>query len=408
MEEFIWTIIIIFVIRMIVTWVRSSSSDATTTSEKRIPFGGTATPPDRLQFQFVDGRLGDDDDGPVVKEIKGWGPIPVTRTTRVAFVTSVFDETSGELVPVISAIEGFQEPHTTVYQNTLEVGRVSPNQGFTDWVRLGAVFPEILEPPYGGQRNMVAVVRMIDLDNPPDITHGFHDPEHPGLLFQNLLPFMWIFKDKGYKEAAEHREEATAITIKIGIAVAMADGSLENREGAILKQWIGRRVHHLPEQRQQTLKKVYNDAMRGAYVSAKQGELRLADLTDRMNTIADTALKYEAVELCFEVMTSDGVVMADEMKIIRTVASALKLDVDEIEKIRDQKLIGLDASIVGHAGIEDILGIQPDWDKEHITKHLRIEFQKWNNRINHLSEGQERATAQHMLDVIAEARQKYV
>jgi tellurite resistance protein len=364
--------------------------------------------PDHLVVQFVDLRLGDDGDGPFLKEIQGRGGIPVRRTTRVGFITSVFDATSDDLEPVVSAIESFQESKSTVYQNLIEVGSVAPNQGFTDWVRLGAVLPEILEPPYSGNRKMIAVIRMVDLDNPPDITHGYSDADQAGLLWQQVLEFPWTFKEKGYREAAEHREEATAIAIRIGIAVAMADGSLENREGAMLKEWIGRRVHHLPEARQETLKKVYNDAMRGAYIAAKQGELHLDALTRRLNEIGDTSIKYEAVELCFDVMASDGIATADEMRLIREVADALDLSVSEIEKIRDQKLIGLDSSSVGDASIEDILGILPEWDNDHVRKHLRVEFQKWNNRMSHLSEGQERSNAQRMLDAIAEARQKYV
>jgi tellurite resistance protein len=415
MEDFIWSLIVIFIVRIV--WAalasqaresRGSSPAAHQSNRNQGYQSPPASMPEYLQFRFVDARLGDDNDGPFVKEIKGRGPIPIRRPTRIGFITSVFDTTSGDFEPVASAIESFQEPQTTVYQHRLEVGNVLPDQGFVDWVRIGVVLPELLEPPYSGQRKMVAVVRMVDLGNPPDVMHGFNDSDHPGLLLQRTLEFSWTFKEKGYKEAAEHREEATAIAIKIGIAVAMADGSLENREGAILKSWIGRRVHHLSQERQEVLKKVYNDAMRGAYLEAKRGELKLEELTRRMDEIGDTTTKYEAVELCFDVMAGDGVATAEELRIIRDVAEALDLDVGEIEKMRDQRLISLNSSIESHASIEEMLGILPGWDNEHVRKHLRLEFQKWNNRMTHLADEQERVNAQRMLDVIAEARQKYV
>ena len=106
-------------------------------------------------------------------------------------------------------------------------------------------------------------------------------------------------------------------------------------------------------------------------------------------------------------MAADGVADAREMKIIRTVADALDLDLEEIEKLRDSKMIALNMSISDHASIEDILGINEKWDTDLIKKHLRIEFQKWNDRLNTLPEGNERQNAQHMLDVIADARKKY-
>ena len=42
-----------------------------------------------------------------------------------------------------------------------------------------------------------------------------------------------------------------------------------------------------------------------------------------------------------------------------------------------------------------------------IKQHLTAEFQKWNNRINALEEGDDRNNAQLMLNKIADARKKY-
>ena len=360
-----------------------------------------------LEIRFKDGHLGDDEDSLVTKQIEGRGLFPHVKTTRIGFVTSVFDETGEAWEPVISAIEVFQEPTNLVYQNVMEVGQVAPNQGFVSWVRLGVVLPDILQPPYSGNRKMVALLRMIDLDNEPSIHFGRHDEDDPGLLWTGVLRFEYNFLDKGYSEAAEHRDEARAIALKIGIAVAMADGSLDTSEGECLKEWIIRTIDTFSDDKQAELKRVYNDAMREAYAEAKNGNLSLSALTARLNEIGEKKLKYDAIELCFDVMAVDGVADAAEIKTIRQVADALGLDLDEIEKLRDQKIVGLDSSISDQASVEDLLGIEPTWDTELIKTHLRTEFQKWNNRINTLSEGDERDNAQRMLDVIAEARKKY-
>ncbi|MFV0431121.1 MAG: hypothetical protein ACK5MJ_02955, partial [Alphaproteobacteria bacterium] len=111
--------------------------------------------------------------------------------------------------------------------------------------------------------------------------------------------------------------------------------------------------------------------------------------------------------LCFEVMAADGVADDSEMKVIRNIADALELDMDEVSKIRDKKIIHLSPDVSGQASIETILNIDPKWSNDKIKQHLRQEFQKWNNRLNTLEEGEERENAQHMLDMIADARKKY-
>ena len=343
-----------------------------------------------------------------LREIEGKGIFPLNQAARIGFVTSVFDNTSGELKPVISAIEAFQESGSVVYQQKIEVGDVTLDQGFVSWARVGIVIPAILQPPYGGQREMVAILRMVDLDNTPEITHGFHTPEHPGLLWQKSLPFSYTFTEKGYSEAAEHRDEARALALKIGMAVAMADGSLDDSEGSVLKEWIIRMIEPFSEEKQESLKQLYNKAMKDAFSELGSGDMSLSSITQRLNEIGDLSTKYEVIELCFDVLSADGVFDSEEIKVIRKVAEALDLDLDEIEKMRDKSIVGLNASVSTHASIEDLLGIESDWDKEQTKRHLRTEFQKWNNRLNTLSEGEERSNAQRMLDLIAEARKKYV
>ena len=57
--------------------------------------------------------------------------------------------------------------------------------------------------------------------------------------------------------------------------------------------------------------------------------------------------------------------------------------------------------------VEGLLGIDPTWSNKKILAHLGKEFTKWNGRMNSLPEGEERDSAQNMLDRIAETRKKY-
>ena len=360
-----------------------------------------------FQIRFTDIRLGENEDGARAKAIEGTGLFPVGRPCRVGFVTSVFDSTGEDYEPVIAAIESFQEPTTVAYQYRIDVGQVSYDEGYPRWARVGLVIPEILNPPYGGTREITAALWMIDLDNPPASRNGFIDAEDDGLIWMRSLSFEHIFDEKGYQEAAEHRDESQSIAVKLAMAVAMADGSLDDTEGNVLKEWIVRTVSSFTDEKQEALKKLYNGAMREAYADAKADNLSLTALTERLNEIAEKTTKYEVVELCFDVMAADGAADSQELLTIRKVAEALELDFDEIEKMRDQRIVGLDSGISNQASIEEFLGIEPDWDIDQIKKHLRVEFQKWNNRLNTLQEGTERENAQKTLDAIAGARKKY-
>ena len=360
-----------------------------------------------FETRINDTHIDLEDRSPEVKEIMGKGLLPVKRKVNVGFITSIFDNTSGELEPVLSILNDFQESDNIVFQDKNDWGEISPNQGFHSWVVLGFIPPEILQVPYSGKRDMLAILRMIDLDNPPSITYGFADSEHPGLLMEQSLPFSWTFEEKGYKEEEEHHNEACATALKIGMAIALADGNLDDSEGNTLKKWILRTIEPFSDEKQQELKSLYNKAMKDAYIDAQNDNLILSTLTCRLNEIGTKANKYEAISLCFDVMTADGVADKEEMRIIRKVSEALELDMEEINKMRDKKIIGLDTNVLDNTSIEELLGIVTDWSKEKTKKHLRKEFQKWNNRINTLAEGDERDNAQRMLDLIAEARKKY-
>ncbi|MBL6934418.1 MAG: TerB family tellurite resistance protein [Alphaproteobacteria bacterium] len=370
--------------------------------------GGSAGPNmGAMELRFTDARLGEDNDGLPFKAIEAKGLFPLNKTRRIGFVTSVIDDTGDEPEAVICPLEFFQEPESIAYQHTSEIGQVSPDHGFTTWVRVGAVVPELLSSPYGGRRKFIAIMRLVDLDDMPEITHGFQSTDDTRILWYQELKFEHTVVEKGYLEAAEHRDEAKGLSVQIGMAVAMADGSLDDREGKILKEWITKEISPFPDDKREKLKNLYNESMTRAYEAAKSGDLSLSDLTEKLNEIAEKSTRYETIELCFDVMAADGVVEAEEIRVIRKVSEALDLNFDEIEKMRDQKIIGLDTDLSHQAPIEEILGIEPDWDTDRIKKHLRTEFQKWNNRLNALAEGEERDNAQRMLDLVSEARKKY-
>jgi hypothetical protein len=221
------------------------------------------------------------------------------------------------------------------------------------------------------------------------------------------LPFEHAANVQGYREAAELRDKARLIAVQIAMTIAMWDGSLGDREGEALRQWIKKVLSGRSIESQDALKSDFNRAMKTAYQRIKDGDLSLSELTDRLNDIGDDAIKYEATELCFDVLASSAFQSSDKARVIDLVAKSLRLDAKEVERIRDIKIVGFLTELSRQVRIEDLLGISSQWSANEIKRHLRAEFQKWNNRINTLPEGDERENAQRMLDAISEARSKY-
>ena len=342
-----------------------------------------------------------------VLELNGKGLIPVKKRTNIAFITSIVDMTDGDPVPVLAAIDDFQEPESRAFQHSVQAGQANPETGFVNWVRVGAVIPSLLIPPHSGQRNLIAVTRMIDSDNPPPINLGFCDSNHPGHLASFQYSFKENFEDKGYQEEAIHRAKARVLIIMLAVQVAMADGNFADEEGKIIKDWITRSIATYSYERKEELKKVYNKAFKDGYEKAQKGTLSISEITNKLNETGSKAQKYEAVDLCFDVMAADGVADEAELTTIKNISESLNLDFQEIQKMKDQRLIKLSTKIETQSSVEAILGIDSDWSHDQIHKHLKKEFTKWNGRLNTLPDGEERENAQKMLNLIAEARKKY-
>ena len=84
----------------------------------------------------------------------------------------------------------------------------------------------------------------------------------------------------------------------------------------------------------------------------------------------------------------------------------MKVDYEEIKKLKDQNILKLDTKVSTQENTEALLDIDPNWDTEKINRHLRSLFQRWNGRLNSLPEGVERDQAQRMISLIGECQKK--
>lgn len=366
---------------------------------KKAIFGQKLEP---IQIRVQRSSLDGDPNRPFL-EVQCKGLFPILSTTKIGFMVSVLSkDNKGDLSPVLSLIDAFQEPETVAFQHLNDFGSIDAGQGLLEWAHVGTVPFELLNPSFGGIQDLTILVRLVDMYDLPDVRLGYGEAG----IWSRVTHYEYNFKHKGYEEEAEDIDKARALSIHIGMAVAMSHDGLDDTEVKTLKAWIKKMIAPFSDEKQKKLKKVYSDAMRSSHKLAESGDLVLGNICKQLNEIGEEAQKYEAVELAHEVMAADGFAHANEMKIIHKIANALNIDANELENIRDQHMIGLDLSSDG-SNIESSIGIETSWSNDKKLKHLRQEYQKWNNRLNTLSEGRDRENAQQKLDLISKARQKY-
>lgn len=349
-------------------------------------------PPGTLKIRIVDSSITDSEgDELPMMEIEGNGFFPIQQDMDVTFVTHVFDKTTGKKLPVHTLLQDFRRKNSQEFEFTREFGLLTPSHHTVDWVSLGAIPLGLIIPPYSGRRRLVASIHIRSKSD----------------VWKDELEFVYEFKQKGYIEIVADRDKGRLLALQLGMVVAGSDGQYAKVEGQIIKGWILKQLDALPEKDRAEQKKIFNDTVKESFIKISEGSLSLSVITQELNRIDDLSLKYEAIDLCFKVLAADGKVNPSEMAIIKKVSDVLELNAEEVGKIKDRAILNLDMTNDATLDIEDLLGIQKNWDNTRKKRHLREQFQKWNNRLNILTAGSERDNAQRMLDATAEARKKY-
>ena len=364
-------------------------------------FGGGSSLGD-LQIRVVEKQL-DEVSG---YEVQCKGLMPVYTQKTVGFITSIIcKDEKGEWSPVLSMLDFNQEDSSSAHQSILDVGEIPGSVGYENWVGIAIFFPDMLQASYGGNQTLGIVVRLVDMNDMPSVFLGFAPRSES--IWTESVNFEYNFDEKGYKEEQVDKDESRALSIKLGVAVALVDDDFDDTEGAVLKKWIKKIIAPYSDDKQEELKELYNKALKESYKLEKSGNLDLEDICNKMNKIADKAQKHEALELVNEVMAADSKILESETKLINYICELLNIDSVEAEKIRDKQLIKLKPT-TGNIDVESLLGLDPTWSNSKILGHLGKEFTKWNGRMNSLQDGEEKDNAQQMLDLIGETRKKYV
>jgi uncharacterized tellurite resistance protein B-like protein len=342
-----------------------------------------------------------------VAHVYARGLFNVPRKLEAAFVVSIHDKTDGKFAPVLSSLDWQQEEESTGFQILREAGVLEPEYGLKKWVKIGTIIPEVLVPPYSGERKFEITLRLITAEDIGKISWGFHDKDMTihSMAIANLTA---KYSEPGWKEEQESREELKVLAVTVAIGMAAADGELAEQEARIIQRWMQRQVDAKDGRERDTLKNKLNDAFKQSYAaSLSDQKILVAKATARIEEIGNRRDVIAIMELLMDVAGADGSIDKSEIAYINRLGVELDIDIEEIRSLTDKAFLDSDVAVGEKDSLEEMLGIDPTWPKEKIRTHLREQFRVWNGRVQALSDPAEREKAQKVIEAIGEARKKY-
>lgn len=333
------------------------------------------------------------------------------QTHNLQAVISFFDITTKDdnESPILSALGEMQEPGSRAMMVRIPIGDVQSYHGFTKWVELHRLFPDLMIGPKRGKRKIKALIRLVGNNDEvlEDITYGLHSE---GLLItaSSWFEFTATLKEPGYLEARENYFKIRAAFVEFGVLMAFADGELDNSEALTIKNWIAGQIDlESDEEKKEKLKVLLNKTLKEAFANAKTGKLSITTQINSFKKITSPGNSLALLEFLFEIVGADGEIAASELKVANSIADKLDVSMDDVKALTDKTFLSANNPMDEGDSAENILGITDDMTKPQIKTLLNNEFKKWNGRIQALEDGEEKEKAQVMLNVISEARKKY-
>ena len=353
--------------------------------------------------------------------VKARGLIPYTYGNSVSFTTSILDITEGYEYPdpVLSMIDSFQESRSRFYLSSRNYGIPEENTGWPDWVKLNYAIKDSLVFPEKGTRKLLFITQAISSKSIGNI-YRTNAPKEDSYGFSEVIHEYYSNKI-GYKDFEKNSEESQEISIFLAVYTAMSDGTLHDKEGEKIKQWIERILGNLEDPKKEERKIVFNSTLREAHKNFKSKEFnRYVKLTGmnspnnpvevkilRLSEIGTAIDKTECLELIMDVMVSDGVMHDKELEFVNQIGERFEIKPETISSMRDTRILDLEELNSSTKNIDDILGIDTTQSNKEIKEYLNDQFSKWNSRVESLVDETERENANQMLELIAQARKKY-
>lgn len=323
-------------------------------------------------------------------------------------IVHLLDVTDGEEKPVLCAIDQLQEAKTIAFEFSTEPLKLPYEESvMAEWVPVVTVPRDVLTMARSGTRRLRFRLDIVNATKPPFFAAGvlIHSPEGSILNTASRTTDV-VMSEVGYEDVKDNRRMLDGVVLKLAMAVSASDGSMDQSEGDVIRQWLTKQIAHIANDDNQAKEKGrLNGQVADAYKAAENGQLNIPKLCETVKKVGTTGDCYDIVELCLHVAAADGEAQGAELQMVRRIAKLLGVSLDRLRAM-EEKIVPISMHII-EQDAESLLGITSEMSSEEIRKQLNREYRKWNSRSAH-KDASVRQQASQMLKIIAKCRRKYV
>jgi len=207
----------------------------------------------------------------------------------------------------------------------------------------------------------------------------------------------------GYLDLQDNRLQARSLGVALAFGVSAADGRMYACEIELIRQWARDNVCGEGASKD-AVRKIERALDQTVEFFRQGGVLENRRICSDVVRLAPPGDRHDILELCLRVAGAKGSVGEQELALLKDLGEWLEIG-DELFGELVERLLPVNMHQVEDARV--VLGVTPDMSGEAARKHLNRQYSKWNARVTN-SDPQIQAQADMMLNLIAEARRRYV
>lgn len=328
------------------------------------------------------------------------GSVPLAVATELVLLLTVEDLSAQSAQHVFATVASLQDERTGLFVERAKLGLIAPpGLPHVGWREITLIPLANLQAPRMGRRRL----RFSCLGVPA--SHADVSVIDPLLRSEVCCAAVAEFEAelpvKGYLEEEADREQAAGMILCVAWGFARAMGLVEAKVSPVISTWMTQAASLLgspADGASPSLRRV----MEGADKLGRSGGVGFLVACDHLARLHVPEAPLLAFELCCRTAREVGGSCEDAYALLRDGALAMGVDPDEFARLMSVYLAG--PSVVSE---EELVGLDPSWDKERIQRFLREQFGKWNARSGSAADSSERRKIANRLNALAKLRQKY-
>jgi len=290
---------------------------------------------------------------------------------------------------------------------------------YNEWSPI-VLFPsQLVVPPKKGKRKLIFKIYFSSLNAKFEMG-VYKQNKDSEIYIERNSEFEIDYKEPGFLDTKEFADDVNKNIIRLGMALANADGHIKQEEVDIIKNWTKNQYgwniydflnnNHNSEslslENENEKKAELSFLINSTYDELQDKRLSMSKIIEELNEKATSAQKYESMKLLLEIAGSDDKLGIAEDTLLNKTAKALHLDLTHFQDMKSLAIANISDIEHSETMDETVFNLTEDMSKSDKCKRLREEYSKWNRQTNNSNEGI-RGRAKKMVDLAASLRKKY-